>query len=102
MAGFDNGEELTSFEDVCSILSDLWINHKNERTFEDFMSYNDLGLPLAFLVDSELVIPTEIAKTYIYETWNIFLQSLEIEQDTGFSDLEQLFDYLKNDKGDKE
>lgn len=102
MAISDNGNELTSFEDICLILSELWINHKQEKKFADFISYNDLGLPLAFLIDSELVMPTEIAKKYVEETWFILLKSLNIEEDIGFSDLEQLFSYLQNDKGDKD
>jgi hypothetical protein len=93
MASFDDGNELTSFEDACSILAELWINHKEEKTFEDFISYNDLGLPLAFLVDSELVTPTEIAKKYIEETWIILLKSLDINEDIGFTSLEDLFNY---------
>jgi hypothetical protein len=96
MAISDNGNELTSFEDACSILAELWINHKEEKTFEDFISYNDLGLPLAFLIDSELVTPTEIAKRYIEETWIILLKSLDINEDIGFTSLEDLFNYTYN------
>lgn len=99
MAISDNGEELTSFEDACSILAELWVNHKEEKTFQDFVSYNDLGLPLAFLVDSELVTPTEIAKKYIEETWIILLKSLNINEDPGFTCLEDLFNY-SNDSGE--
>jgi hypothetical protein len=93
MAISDSGDELTSFEDACSILAELWIEHRQEKTFEDFVSYNDLGLPLAFLVDSELVQPTEIAKQYIQETWEILLKSLEIKDDPGFTCLEDIFNY---------
>lgn len=93
MAISDNGEELTSFEDACSILAELWINHKHEKNFEDFVSYNDLGLPLAFLIDSELVIPTDLAKRYIEESWIILLESLGIQEDKGFTSLEDLFRY---------
>lgn len=96
MAISDNGEELTSFEDACSILAELWINYKEEKTFEDFISYNDLGLPLAFLVDSELVTPTELAKKYIEETWFILLKSLDINDDIGFTCLEDLFNHIDN------
>jgi hypothetical protein len=96
MAISDNGDELTSFEDACSILAELWINHKEEKTFEDFMSYNDLGLPLAFLIDSELVTATEIAKKYVEETWIILLKSLDINEDIGFTCLEDLFNYTNN------
>jgi len=92
----DDESEATLFEDACSILAELWINHKEEKTFEDFISYNDLGLPLAFMVDSELVTPTEIAKRYIEETWIILLKSLDINEDVGFTCLEDLFNYTKN------
>lgn len=98
MAIFDDGNELTSFEDACSILAELWINHKDEKAFEDFISYNDLGLPLAFLIDSELVTHTEIAKKYIEETWVMLLLSLNIKEDTGFSSLSDLFNYAEEDE----
>lgn len=96
MAVPDNGNELTSFEDVCLILSELWVNHKNEKGFDDFFSYNDLGLPLAFLADSELVTLTEISKKYIEETWIMLLASLNINEDVGFKSLEELFYYSQN------
>ncbi len=92
----NDGNEVTSFEEMCLILSELWINHKNEKTFEDFISYNDLGLPLSFLIESELVVPTELAKKYIQETWYILLGSLDIKEDIGFSSLQELFDYTEN------
>ena len=96
MAISDDGNELTSFEDACSILAELWINHREERKFEDFVSYNDLGLPLAFLIDSELVTATEIAKKYIEETWDILLKSLEINEDVGFTCLEDILNYISD------
>lgn len=96
MAISNNGDELTSFEDACSILAELWINHREEKKFEDFVSYNDLGLPLAFLIDSELVTTTEIANKYIEETWHILLKSLEITEDIGFTCLEDILNYISN------
>jgi hypothetical protein len=96
MANFNDGQDLTTFEDACSILAELWVNHKHEKTFEDFISYNDLGLPLAFLIDSELVTPNEIAKKYVEETWIILLKSLDIDEDTGFASLEDLFNHSKD------
>lgn len=92
MAVFNNGDELTSFEDACSILAELWSNHKDDKNFKDFISYNDLGLPLAFLIDSDLVIPNEMAKNYIEETWVILLESLGVSDDRRFTSLDELFD----------
>jgi hypothetical protein len=79
----------TTFEAKCEILSDLWMDHRNQEDFEDFISYNDLGLPLAFLVGEELVTPSEMAKKMIEETFDLFLAALEVE-DTGFDSLDDL------------
>jgi hypothetical protein len=83
----DNKE--TPFDTKCEILSDLWMDHRHQEDFEDFISYNDLGLPLAFLVNGELVTPSEMAKSMIDETYELFLATLEIK-DTGFDSLDDL------------
>jgi hypothetical protein len=102
MESLDDGKELTSFESICAILSELWISYKQDKEFTEFVSYNDLGLPLAFLIDSELVSPSESAKKYIYETWEIFLVSLNLDEDAGWSSLQELFAYVEfKNKGKK-
>jgi hypothetical protein len=83
----DNKE--TSFDNKCEILSDLWMDHRNQEDFEDFISYNDLGLPLAFLIDSELITPSEMAKKMVEETFELFLAAMEVK-DTGFDSLDDL------------
>jgi hypothetical protein len=83
----DNKE--TSFDNKCEILSDLWMDHRNQEDFEDFISYNDLGLPLAFLIDSELVTPSEMAKKMVDETFDLLLAAMEVK-DTGFDSLDDL------------
>lgn len=80
----------TSFETRCDILSDLWIEYKEEPQFRDFVSYNDLGLPLAFLVSENLVTPNDKAIMMVNETFVLLLRSLEIEEDTGFDSLDDL------------
>jgi hypothetical protein len=84
-----NDNKETSFDIKCEILSDLWMDHRGEEDFEDFISYNDLGLPLAFLVNEELVTPSEMAKKMIEETFELFIATMEIE-DTGFDSLDDL------------
>jgi hypothetical protein len=79
----------TPFDIKCEILSDLWMDHRNQEDFEDFISYNDLGLPLSFLVNEELVTPSEMAKKMIEETFELFLAAMEVE-DTGFDSLDDM------------
>jgi len=39
----NNGEQLTSFESICSILGELWMDYKSDKYFKDFIEYNDIG-----------------------------------------------------------
>jgi hypothetical protein len=96
----NNGEVATSFESICSILGDLWMDYKSDKYFKDFIEYNDIGLPIAFLIDNELVEPSNLATQYVYETWDIFLAALEIKQDIGWESLEDVFNFV--DDGKKE
>lgn len=90
----NNGEAVTSFESICSILGDLWMDYKSDKYFKDFIEYNDIGLPIAFLIDNELVEPTNLATQYVYETWEIFLAALEIKEDVGWQSLEEVFNHV--------
>ena len=74
------------------ILSDLWLNFRNEADFQDFIEYNDLGLPLAYAISSEIVPITEKAEQFINETFLLLLASLAIEYDTGFDSLDEILD----------
>jgi hypothetical protein len=75
----------------------LFRSYKTDKFFKDFIEYNDIGLPIAFLVENELVEATELAKRYVYETWDIFLAALEISEDIGWTSLEELFIYVNGE-----
>ncbi len=90
----NNRKEVTSFESICSILGELWMDYKSDKYFKDFIEYNDIGLPIAFLVDNDLVEPNELATQYVYETWDIFLAALEVKEDMGWESLEEVFNFV--------
>lgn len=79
----------TDFSSRCNILGDLWLNYKGEPEFDDFIEYNDVGLPLAFCISQEIVSASDMATKYVNETWDLFLESLGAE-DTGYSSLDEL------------
>ena len=72
------------------ILSDLWMNYREDENLDDFIFYNDLGLPLAYAISTGIVEITPRAAIYLDETFNLLLESLEIE-DTGFANLDEMF-----------
>jgi hypothetical protein len=79
----------TTFENRCNILSELWIEYRDEEDFKDFISYNDLGLPLAFMVSEGIVTANEKSKIMVNETFELFLATLGVE-DNGFEDLDEM------------
>lgn len=82
----------TTFSNKCYILGELWLSYRDDEQFKDFIDYNDIGLPLAYMLDSKIVEPTEIAEQFINETFDLFLNALEIE-DTGFDNLDDVLEY---------
>ena len=83
----------TTKEAKINILADLWMDYRGEEQFKDFMEYNDLGLPLAYLLSNNLVKATDTAEEFILEAFDVLLAGLNIEEDTGFETLDDLLDY---------
>ena len=79
----------TDFSNKISILAELWMNYREDDHLDDFMEYNDLGLPLAYLLMNEIVLATDQSVIYIEETFDLLLGALSIE-DTGFESLDEL------------
>lgn len=80
---------MTNFSSKCSILGEIWEDHREDKEFVDFVEYNDLGLPLGYLNSEGLAVPTSDGMRYIEETFELFLSSLNVE-DTGFNDLNEV------------
>ena len=74
----------------CEILGSLWINYRQDEQFQDFIEYNDIGLPLAYAFAEEIAKPTEISEKYIDETYNLLLEALELEDELFDSLIEML------------
>jgi hypothetical protein len=67
------------FENKITILAELWMNYRDDEELQDFIEYNDLGLPLAYFLMNEIVLPTNQAEVYINETYDLFIASLAVE-----------------------
>jgi len=83
--------EQTPFTTRCKILSEIWMDYRVDSEFQDFIEYNDLGLPLAYAIAEGIVDKTDIASNFINEAFEILLSALGVE-DTGFNSLDDLLD----------
>ena len=67
-----------TFENKITILAELWMNYRDDEDLQDFVEYNDLGLPLAYFLMNEIVLPTSQSEFYINETYDLFIASLQV------------------------
>lgn len=79
----------TPYLTKAEILSELWLNYRNDEEFEDFVQYNDLGLPLAYIIANSITATTDMAQRFIEETFDLLLAGLDVE-DEGFESLEEI------------
>jgi hypothetical protein len=84
----------TPFSNKCEILGELWLKYRSEPEFEDFIDYNDLGLPVAYAIANDIVKSTDLAKSFVEETFDLLITSLEVE-DTGWDNLDELLSIAK-------
>ena len=64
------------FSNKTTILAELWMNYRDDEQLKDFIEYNDLGLPMAYFIMNELVLPTKQSQVYIDETYELLIKSL--------------------------
>ena len=82
-------EQNNLFDNKVSILAELWMNYRDDEQLRDFIEYNDLGLPMAYFLMNELVLPTQQSEVYINETYNLLLASLGVD-DVEYESLDEL------------
>jgi hypothetical protein len=78
------------FANKAGILGQLWIEFRGDEDFTDFIEYNDLGLPMSYMVAEGLIkecSPT--GESLIEETFNMFCELLEIT-DEDFDILDEI------------
>jgi hypothetical protein len=83
----------TTFESKCDILAEVFTEMKNDADWVDFFEYNDLGLPLAYLLSTDIVKSTPKAQILVEETFALMLESAGDVEDIGFESLEEIFNW---------
>ena len=79
----------TPFSKKCEILGELWLAYRQDEELEDFIEYNDLGLPIAYAIANDIVKSTDMAKSFVEETFDLLIKSMQLE-DTGWENLDEL------------
>lgn len=80
-------KKMIKFNQKCEMLAELWSSYKSDIKFADFFEYNDLGLPLAFMIQEKIVKKTPAAEVYINQTFELLHEAL------GLGPVDENWDY---------
>lgn len=80
----------TTFDNKCGILSELWLEYREDPEFEDYIKYNDLALPLAYAITNQIIEVSDRVKSFVDEGFALLLDLLSVEDDN-FQSLDDLF-----------
>lgn len=80
---------MTPFEKRTEILGDLWMSYRDVAELSDFIQYNDLGLPLAYMVQEKMADPTAKGEHFVNETFDLLLESLKLKDD-GWDSIDEI------------
>ena len=71
---------MADFQTICKILGELHTGYSDSKDFRDFIEFNDLGLPLAFLTSEGLIVEvSDDGRRYIVDTFDMFIGSLKVD-----------------------
>jgi len=68
-------------------------DYRSDEAFEDFFSYNDLGVPMAVMIVNELVILNEGGVQVLDETWESLCENLnDADPEYDYESLDELIE----------
>lgn len=91
----------TGFSDKCAILGTLWVNYREEAEADkdgwaEFFKYADIGLPLAYIISTEIARSGKESVRFIDETWEMFCQLIDINPEDKYASLTDCFNASPN------
>lgn len=89
----------TDFSKRVEILSELWDNYRDDESLKDFIEYNDIGLPLAYMVNTDLATISDVGMLYVNETFDIFCAALELDVESEYESLHQMLTMRTDENG---
>lgn len=82
-----------NFANRCGILGQFWYEFRDDEDLKPFISYNDVGLPLAWFIATGVVTPLPMAEEYVNETFAMFLDAMDVTEEE-VADIDNLDDLL--------
>lgn len=79
----------THFSSICKVLSELWIIYRDEaqnhQEWRDFFVWADVGLPLAYMKNENMITGIkDNGKQIIEDTWKVFCEMISIDPEADY------------------
>lgn len=84
-------ENITTLADRAFILGRFWINERDNEAFEEYIEFNDLGLPLSYSLAEGIIETNPMVEAHINDSFNMLLDILKVE-DTGYGSYEEILE----------
>jgi hypothetical protein len=83
-------EKKTTFEARCAILAQVWLELRDVEDLDVLMREGAIGFPLAYAIDNDIVVVSEKARALIDPLFQEVLESIGLDEDEGWEDLDDL------------
>ena len=75
-----------------AVLSDLYYNYRDQEPYKEFAEYNDIGLPLAYVVHNNLAEIGPEGRVFIEETYDLLCSAMDINPEDEYHTFEDMID----------
>lgn len=87
----------TPFSNKCDILGALWLYYREDamsnEAWRDFFEYNDIGLPLSYMIAEGLAQSSGIdTEALVDETWEMFCAYIDIDPQLEYMNIVEAFE----------
>jgi hypothetical protein len=88
----------TKFDNRVEILGQFYMRFKDDPLeMSEFIEFNDIGLPLAYLAAEGLCEVSDQGAKYIHETFDLLLEEFGVK-DEGFGDFDEILFRVKSEE----
>jgi hypothetical protein len=82
----------TSFLDKCKILAEVYTESSWNEELTEFRYTNDIGLPLAYLVNQDLTTANDKGEMFIESTWEDLCLYLRVDHKKKYSSSDEMIE----------
>jgi hypothetical protein len=82
--------DMNIYASKIAVLADFYLNYRDQAPYKDFAEYNDIGLPLAYVIHQNLVETNPEGRAFIEETYELLCSAMDIDSEHQYECFEDM------------